>query len=787
MIKSILKPFIVILALLSSTTILNSQTAGLLPMAVQQFFNNNGDPLSSGSVSFYIPNTFTPKTTWQDANQATAWPTTITLNAAGRPPNDKGIYGNGIYRQIVKDSDGNTIWDNVTEATGSNGGGTLVGDGNLVGTVLPWTGFVAPAQYVFAYGQEIVREDYEDFFNAVTIKQNAVCTSASTTLSGLSDTTQLPIGAPIEVECVPPGTVIVSKATNSVVMNNPASISVATTARFFPWGNGDGSITFNVPDLRGRSFFGRDNMGGSAAGRLTSTYFANASAIGAYGGSQSTTLSDTNLPAHHHSVYLNDPGHNHSTSNECCVVGSTFQAGVGFAVQLSGSTGSNTTGITVRSASGGGGVQNQTADTGTSNPFSNVPPAITLNWVIKISKDVSTSVANGVLSIEGMTGALACGQNLLCVSNVISASLDPIPNNTIMGNVTGDYAPPTAITLSQLLDTLTTEQGSLLYRGATEWATISPGTLGEVLSTQGAGANPIWVAANPGTVTGVSIDAGQGIVQSGSPITGAGTITVAMDPSFFPNYLTGYNTANDTTDATNDIVINTGVGMSDDNTTFIKLSSQLIKQTDAAWAVGTNQGCVDTGSLSATGTVHFFAIERTDHSAKDILCSNSLSPTMPANYTYKRRIASLLRVSSAMVAYIQSGNQFNLGTPVLDVNANNPGVSAVLAALSVPNDINVTAIFNGGIAFTTVVSGGGVVYFSDPATTDLAGSVSSSPLGFSGTIAASGGYSGVSYFYSTGQVRTNTSKQIRYRLNQSDGNITVKIATTGWIDTRGQQ
>ena len=35
-------------------------------------------------------------------------------------------------------------------------------------------------------------------------------------------------------------------------------------------GVGNGSTTFNVPDLRGRTIAGKDNMGGSAANRLTS-------------------------------------------------------------------------------------------------------------------------------------------------------------------------------------------------------------------------------------------------------------------------------------------------------------------------------------------------------------------------------------------------------------------------------------------------------------------------------------------------------------------------------------
>lgn len=50
------------------------------------------------------------------------------------------------------------------------------------------------------------------------------------------------------------------------------------------YGTGDGSTTFNLPDLRGRSPFGKDDMGGSAASRITSI---SATALGTSGGAES--------------------------------------------------------------------------------------------------------------------------------------------------------------------------------------------------------------------------------------------------------------------------------------------------------------------------------------------------------------------------------------------------------------------------------------------------------------------------------------------------------------------
>jgi microcystin-dependent protein len=74
------------------------------------------------------------------------------------------------------------------------------------------------------------------------------------------------------------------------------------------YGAGDGSTTFNLPDLRGRSAFGKDDMGGSAASRLTSPASGIAgNTLGASGGAQSKGLSTAELPSHQHGVSTSNP------------------------------------------------------------------------------------------------------------------------------------------------------------------------------------------------------------------------------------------------------------------------------------------------------------------------------------------------------------------------------------------------------------------------------------------------------------------------------------------------
>lgn len=69
------------------------------------------------------------------------------------------------------------------------------------------------------------------------------------------------------------------------------------------YGAGDGSTTFNVPDLRGRVVAGKDDMGGASANRLTSAL--NGDNLGAAGGSETHTLSTSQIPAHRHFVAAN--------------------------------------------------------------------------------------------------------------------------------------------------------------------------------------------------------------------------------------------------------------------------------------------------------------------------------------------------------------------------------------------------------------------------------------------------------------------------------------------------
>lgn len=76
--------------------------------------------------------------------------------------------------------------------------------------------------------------------------------------------------------------------------------SALFTAISTTYGVGDGSTTFNLPDLRGRVLAGKDDMGGVSADRLLGTGGSagpNGDVLGAAGGEETETLVVANLPS----------------------------------------------------------------------------------------------------------------------------------------------------------------------------------------------------------------------------------------------------------------------------------------------------------------------------------------------------------------------------------------------------------------------------------------------------------------------------------------------------------
>ncbi|HJW80814.1 MAG TPA: tail fiber protein [Acidiferrobacterales bacterium] len=134
-----------------------------------------------------------------------------------------------------------------------------------------------------------------DFFNALQEEVVAPILAAGLTLSK-SDNTQLL--AAIKAISEPTGSMKMyagAAAPTHWLLCNGAAISRTTYAALFTaigttWGAGDGSTTFNLPDLRGRTPIGAGQGSG-----LTNR------ALAATGGEENHTLTIAEMPAHDHS------------------------------------------------------------------------------------------------------------------------------------------------------------------------------------------------------------------------------------------------------------------------------------------------------------------------------------------------------------------------------------------------------------------------------------------------------------------------------------------------------
>lgn len=170
----------------------------------------------------------------------------------------------------------------------------------------------------------------------------------------------------------------VSRATYSALF---AAIGVT-------YGSGDGATTFNVPDLRGRTIVGLDNMGGTDAGRLSS-----ANTLGTTGGAETHTLSTAQLPSHNHdagTLGTNTTGsHSHTDSGHTHPNGwgTTYVAAAGATYPAAGSDTAVYSGTGYANLQSNGShshtVSGSTGSAGSGSSVNHMPPFASVHWIIR--------------------------------------------------------------------------------------------------------------------------------------------------------------------------------------------------------------------------------------------------------------------------------------------------------------------------------------------------------------------------------------------------------------------
>lgn len=138
------------------------------------------------------------------------------------------------------------------------------------------------------------------------------------------------------------------------------------------YGAGNGSTTFNVPDLRGSVTAGKDDMGGTDATRLSGFYGAVARILNGRLGTSSHTLNEAQIPAHSHTGFTDVQGaHSHALG------AGWLTAGGSFSDRLSRNGPERT------STDGAHSHNVQTNNTGGGQAHPNAQPTLIMNKIIK--------------------------------------------------------------------------------------------------------------------------------------------------------------------------------------------------------------------------------------------------------------------------------------------------------------------------------------------------------------------------------------------------------------------
>ena len=197
--------------------------------------------------------------------------------------------GGGVVLPVRSGEVGDLVVGDTENLVALSGGPET---GLLLGVPVPYFGLSLPSGTLWANGAEQSRVTYQNLFHTLSIRTSASRTSSSQTLTGIADTSLIRVGMPVSGTGIPSSTTVLTVSAGQITISNAATSTGTDEIQVCPCGVGDGSTTFNMPDLRGVVPAGIGNMGGAAdRSFLDLTFGADASLrIGATAGVEKVTL-----------------------------------------------------------------------------------------------------------------------------------------------------------------------------------------------------------------------------------------------------------------------------------------------------------------------------------------------------------------------------------------------------------------------------------------------------------------------------------------------------------------
>lgn len=246
--------------------------AGTIPYSLSQQLDEFGKPLSGCKLYTYQAGTVaTPQNNYQDSSLTLVNPNPLTCDSAGRLP--QFFLADGSIK---------------VRLTKSNGTVVVVADGILVVGASSGGGGGSPvdATTIFQTGDTKLR--YGTGVHTGWVRQNGRTIGSAT--SGATERAN--------ADC---------QALFQYLWDTDANLSVSGGRGASSAADWAANKTITLPDARGRGIAGLDDMGNSAAGRLSGSIVPNGTTLGGVGGAESVVLAANNIPT------LNSSGSNSIT------------------------------------------------------------------------------------------------------------------------------------------------------------------------------------------------------------------------------------------------------------------------------------------------------------------------------------------------------------------------------------------------------------------------------------------------------------------------------------------